>query len=1783
LTSPLELLPNTYRAFFSGFSTLTTAQKQLIQPILNGKDVILQASTGAGKTEAVLAPATEKLMIHSDHFTIVYIVPTRALALDMNRRIKPIYKKLGLKSGIRTGDGKHLRDAKPHLLIMTPESLDVMLGSSNQDNKYFLKHVHMMIIDEVHVFLHDDRGRQLSYLHRRLAMQSIGSLQTVALSATIDNAEDVIQFFNLDKTSFYFKQSVVRKLQPCWVHIEDEERELTLLFDDLYRRSGCKKLLVFANSRKKCEQIYDILNQEGVFSRKVFIHYSNLSTQERKFIEASFRDGKMGVCIATSTLELGIDIGDVDGVVLMGPPPSTMAFLQRIGRSNRRQQYINLWGICYGQSAGMQLIRFLAFFELAKEQQVEKCLSSENYSVLFQQILSCLYAKKILSKDSLNLLFKEKSEDLGRLFHQMLANNWLKPTKQPGIYAGGWRYFSSLKRRQIWSNFPPTEEEYDVILEYEKIAVLPLSMVRQLEIGDTIRLTGKVLKVLQIEEKKAAFEVWVEESNKVASKELVWIGFGSQTPFEAAQKMGAILLDRFTPKGLLNRTLQLLEKERKKIAKSLEQPNGIRVHRLGNGMYRYETFLGSVANYILYHVIERQFDSKIEGLSVNFDEMGLESNEWIPFAFLKIPHTVEQFRQWISSHLTLLKGGRAWNRWLHWLPEEHQLKEIASHLYDPRVLKHFQRYHSESKWLPLPSHHADDGKKMETNHIDLKGEPWSLENEKNAWGMLSFPNLPLDEQDLPSTAVSRLTATQIQGYVTQKLCPRWARFQQLDYQIEAHPRFYGIDQEIHSRRQQGITFKKEVIEVLQNQASVYFEAAELTWQQAIRTVVLDKKPLFLAQAKLKVEGSISGSPDLIYIQHQGSHICLEVWDIKFSRSISYAQKWRIAFYAYMLDCLLKNETFSLPVKVSSLGGLVYPPLDPEKQFEKAPFVLAPYRAWMPRLIAQWKTDSMRSSAVQSYSMEFSCTSCRYFSYCYQETLFTASTEPEHRTIVTRNIESNDFPKNSKQWYFIHYDNDSVRWQCWENGMSINDVCIRLRDFSNEEAFKKKAASQLQKEWIQSVNQRKNPHLLVYETTDWHLFQKKFQSTVLKSLWAMHISWTSIQTVLQTHFIWPIHGWITPTQVGACLGLSGCQIQHLSLYHREPFSDSSFDLYRQIWNWCLSNVKSQRVVSFEDNKPHSVPLIHAYLAMHHRETECRISDISGFQKNPLSERIKQFRAIGPISFLGSAANKEGCQFSIDANSTVSKFRVGDFLKVSPVGSSQIQDGFSVVLGTYSPEQGLLSIRPLSQKVSFSKNQLYALDEDATDWNAPKIARVLNLLKDSKFRPEVIQMLLGCTKSFAFNTTHWVEKWYQSRALAARLNHLQKQALTLPFREKIGLIEGPPGTGKTLLLVWTLIALVAHAKFLNRPIKILVTAQTHHAIDQILRKVAQTSPSANVSGISLWKYGRFDEAQFSKLGIGQMQGSEALFDRSCLILGATGYGIYQLLENKKFPQLFDWVVFDESSQVLAPYALLSLIFGKGQALFYGDTQQLPPVLKGNYENITFPPRSILQELISRYSTQNRLRLNETYRMNSDICKFASELWYDGELQSVVPKKDQRLELSNYPLFRDCIDDYLDPSKSMVVVQLDHLGSQQSSQEEATWIVKAVKRLMDDYSISSEQIGIISPHRLQNNAILSALKEALPFSLRLPRVDTVERMQGLEFDIVIFSATVSDKNMIHSHFLKEYRRFNVALTRARKKFIFVASAFFFQSFPGTERELIAQMPFENFFTVTNSKIEN
>src|SRR5262249_30415359 len=156
----------------------------------------------------------------------------------------------------------------------------------------------------------------------------------------------------------------------------------------------------------------------------------------------------------------------------------------------------------------------------------------------------------------------------------------------------------------------------------------------------------------------------------------------------------------------------------------------------------------------------------------------------------------------------------------------------------------------------------------------------------------------------------------------------------------------------------------------------------------------------------------------------------------------------------------------LPVKVSDLGGLIYCHVDQNKLFDRAHFLLAHFKSWMPRLIAQWKVDSMQKG--DRYSMDSTCTSCRYFSYCYQETLFKNLTPIENPTIVSLEYVSNSFPKNTKQWFFIDYNKERIQWQCWENEELISDTQIHSSEHPNWNTFQEAIIHGLQQEWTRSV-------------------------------------------------------------------------------------------------------------------------------------------------------------------------------------------------------------------------------------------------------------------------------------------------------------------------------------------------------------------------------------------------------------------------------------------------------------------------------------------------------------------------------------------------------------------------------------------------------------------------------------------------------------------------------------------------------------------------------------------
>ncbi|MBF0467491.1 MAG: DEAD/DEAH box helicase [Desulfamplus sp.] len=483
--SPLFKLPNTFRAFYGSFSALHPAQLETIDPIIEGRDIILQSATGSGKSEAVLAPCMERIIRSGRQISVLYIIPTRALAVDLRRRFEPVIcDRLGLKVAIRTGDVKLAGGKRPDMMFTTPESLDVMLGSTNEEIRSFLCRVGCVIIDEIHPLIYNYRGVHLARLLARLERRNSRTMQRIAMSATIADVDALIDAFNFRPIpeTCHIQSAVKRDVLARLVHLKNEPVEFPALLNDLHDTWEYSKILVFANSRGACDRLFGIINRTSRFKGVSELHYSNLKPFERKQAEKRFRKNSRALCIATSTLELGIDIGDVDAVLLYEPPDSVSAFLQRIGRANRREQTLNFWGVCQGEQASLQVVRFLAMLKLARQGVVESVPRRTLPSVMSQQIISCLYEKKQISLPAVTDLFSGTRKDfleravnfnrsgssrtcfsesqMAAMLQSLEKKRWIKKTLVSGIYSGGFQYGKHLTEYKIWGNFPEAEQEY---------------------------------------------------------------------------------------------------------------------------------------------------------------------------------------------------------------------------------------------------------------------------------------------------------------------------------------------------------------------------------------------------------------------------------------------------------------------------------------------------------------------------------------------------------------------------------------------------------------------------------------------------------------------------------------------------------------------------------------------------------------------------------------------------------------------------------------------------------------------------------------------------------------------------------------------------------------------------------------------------------------------------------------------------------------------------------------------------------------------------------------------------------------------------------------------------------------------------------------------------------------------------------------------------------------------------------------------------------------------------
>ena len=331
MPSSKGLNPVVGRAFYGGFSQLRPAQEAAIDAVVAGEDVVVLAGTGSGKTEAVACPgrlSTPRCADRSHSPVVVYIAPTRALVNDIFRRIEPMLDPIHVTAGVRHGEKDDLsKKHPPGVLVTTPESLDVLLFKSS----YQLKAVRTVIVDEAHLLYNTQRGMQLAILLRRLDLLLGRRVQVCAMSATVADAGALWEFFRPGVAPAVVEdpnsRTIERTIRIGWT---PSKLAQTLLSIRQERREGVK-VLVFAGSRRECDELAAVMRESVGLGDAVFVHHSSLSRDERLLTEQRFLEMRSAVCIATSTLELGIDIGNIDVVVLWGAATGWESFLQRVG------------------------------------------------------------------------------------------------------------------------------------------------------------------------------------------------------------------------------------------------------------------------------------------------------------------------------------------------------------------------------------------------------------------------------------------------------------------------------------------------------------------------------------------------------------------------------------------------------------------------------------------------------------------------------------------------------------------------------------------------------------------------------------------------------------------------------------------------------------------------------------------------------------------------------------------------------------------------------------------------------------------------------------------------------------------------------------------------------------------------------------------------------------------------------------------------------------------------------------------------------------------------------------------------------------------------------------------------------------------------------------------------------------------------------------------------------------------------------------------------------------
>ena len=338
-----------------GFVAPTEIQRLAFPVLATASDALLLSPTGTGKTEAVLLPLlSQRLEEPSPAISTLYVTPLRALNRDLEQRIVALVTRVGLTAAVRHGDtptSARLAQSRrpPDVLLTTPETLQLLLTGARLRES--LRSVRTVVVDEVHELVGSDRGAQLSITLERLDTLTGRPVRRIGLSATVGNPPEVARFLSPEPRNVEVRVAQERRplvlsaRRPGGPRPPLEESLVRELKADATLLEGLRAVeeevrahrttLIFVNTRPTAEGLAARL-QKLAPDLAIAVHHGSLSRDVREEAEKAFREGKLRALVATSSLELGIDIGGVDHVVQFGSPHQVGRLVQRVGRSGHR-------------------------------------------------------------------------------------------------------------------------------------------------------------------------------------------------------------------------------------------------------------------------------------------------------------------------------------------------------------------------------------------------------------------------------------------------------------------------------------------------------------------------------------------------------------------------------------------------------------------------------------------------------------------------------------------------------------------------------------------------------------------------------------------------------------------------------------------------------------------------------------------------------------------------------------------------------------------------------------------------------------------------------------------------------------------------------------------------------------------------------------------------------------------------------------------------------------------------------------------------------------------------------------------------------------------------------------------------------------------------------------------------------------------------------------------------------------------------------------------------------